>query len=500
MDIFTILLPILTFLIVRFLTRWYKIFLIGFKMPGPMVVPMVGNIQMLSKLKPENLLLSLRNFREIYDQSFRLWLGPELWVFLHTPQETRDVLNNRNLSRPQAFQYLNALIGNGLLISEGNHWSMHRRILEPAFNINILNTFSESISLHTDILINKIRPHGEKCLEVTDYLLSCTMDMIVHTSMGKNLQIQVNENEAYIQAFHRSNELLFQRMTNPLLFPDIIYRLTPMYLELKNSLKIIHELMANVVQERQEYLRSNEKAFAAVGKKQKSFLDILLTQTEIMGKIFSFQDIKDEVNTFILAGVDTTTSAMCYILYALAKYPQDQQKVYEEIQIIQQSSELSANVNFNELQKYKYLDLFIKECLRFYTVVPLTGRQTTSSTRIGDRIYPAGVTVWINLYGLAHDPNLFEEPDEFRPLRFAEEKALTPFTYMPFSGGPHICIGRKYSLMIMKIMTIKIMEQFEVILANPLENLILMAEMVLKSKNGINLVFKERKKKSEYNK
>lgn len=68
------------------------------------------------------MLLSLRNFREIYDQTYRLWLGPELWVFLHTPQETRDVLNNKNLSRPQAFQYLNALIGNGLLISEGESY------------------------------------------------------------------------------------------------------------------------------------------------------------------------------------------------------------------------------------------------------------------------------------------------------------------------------------------------------------------------------------------
>uniref|UniRef100_D3TN72 Cytochrome P450-4d1 n=1 Tax=Glossina morsitans morsitans TaxID=37546 RepID=D3TN72_GLOMM len=496
MDIFIALLFILTVLTVRFLSKWYKIFLIGLKIPGPLVLPMVGNIQMVSKLKPENLLLSLRNFREIYDQTYRLWLGPELWVFLHTPQETRDVLNNKNLSRPQAFQYLNALIGNGLLISEGNHWAMHRRILEPAFNINILNTFSESISSHSDIFINKIRAHGEKCLDVTDYLLPCIMDTIIHTSMGRNLQIQLNENEAYTQAFHRSNELLFQRMTNPLLFPDIIYRLTPMYSELKKSLKIIHKLMSDIVQERKNYLATKEHATA--GKMGKTFLDTLLTPTN-SGKVFSFQDIRDEVNTFVLAGVDTTTSAMCYVLYALAKYPQEQQKLSEEIQHIQQGCKLSANVGFSELQKYKYLDLFVKECLRFYTVVPLTGRQTTSSTRIGGRVYPAGVTVWINLYGLAHDPHLFENPDQFRPLRFAEEKSLIAFSYLPFSGGPHICIGRKYALMIMKIMTIKILEQFQLVLVDPLEDLILMAEMVLKSKNGINLIFKERENSSIIN-
>uniref|UniRef100_A0A1A9VWQ0 Cytochrome P450 n=1 Tax=Glossina austeni TaxID=7395 RepID=A0A1A9VWQ0_GLOAU len=425
MDIFVALLFILTVLTVRFLSKWYKIFLIGLKIPGPLVLPMLGNVQMVSKLKPENLLLSLRNFREIYDQTYRLWLGPELWVFLHTPQETRDVLNNKNLSRPQAFQYLNALIGNGLLISEGNHWAMHRRILEPA-----------------------------------------------------------------------SNELLFQRMTNPLLFPDIIYRLTPMYSELKESLKIIHKLMSDIVQERQNYLATKEQTTA--GKIGKTFLDTLLTPTNT-GKIFSFQDIRDEVNTFVLAGVDTTTSAMCYVLYALAKYPQEQQKLSEEIQHIQQGCKLSPNVDFNELQKYKYLDLFMKECLRFYTVVPLTGRQTTNSTRIGGRVYPAGVTVWINLYGLAHDPDLFEDPDQFRPLRFAEEKSLIAFSYLPFSGGPHICIGRKYALMIMKIMTIKILEQFQLVLVDPLDDLILMAEMVLKSKNGINLIFQEREKFSIIN-
>ncbi|XP_037815297.1 probable cytochrome P450 311a1 [Lucilia sericata] len=138
--------------------------------------------------------------------------------------------------------------------------------------------------------------------------------------------------------------------------------------------------------------------------------------------------------------------------------------------------------------------MFIKECLRFYTIVPLTGRQTTQPTKIGQRTYAAGITLWINMYGLAHDESLFEDPWSFKPSRFTKKsyEKVPKFSYIPFSAGPHICIGRKYAFLIMKILTVKILQKLQVSLRDPDEELVLMAQMVLKAKNGINLVFNER--------
>lgn len=102
-------------------------------------------------------------------------------------------------------------------------------------------------------------------------------------------------------------------MTNPLLFPDIIYRLTPMYSELKKSLEIIHKLMSDIVQERKNYLAT--KKHATAGKMGKTFLDTLLTPTN-SGKVFSFQDIRDEVNTFVLAVNETFWNTFIVELYS----------------------------------------------------------------------------------------------------------------------------------------------------------------------------------------
>lgn len=183
---------------------------------------------------------------------------------------------------------------------------------------------------------------------------------------------------------------------------------------------------------------------------------------------------------------------MSYVLYALGKYPKEQRKLIEELQ--RHNLEHSDYITAADLNKLEYLDMFIKECLRFYTIVPLTGRQTTQPTKIGQRTYAAGITLWINMYGLAHDCTLFEEPMTFKPTRFSKEafKNVPIYSYIPFSAGPHICIGRKYALLIMKILTVKILQKIVVTLKDPEEELVLMSQMVLKAKNGINLIFTER--------
>ncbi|XP_075155267.1 cytochrome P450 311a1 [Haematobia irritans] len=483
----------MAFGIAYFISHWYRVLWCGMHLPGPWSMPLLGNVQFVATLKPEKLFRIINGYREKYKESFRLWLGPQLWVILHSPQETRDALNDGTLKRADTFQLLDIFLGNGLLISEGKHWELHRKALGPAFHPNILNGFTKTIIQHVDILLERFSELNGKSVDVTDYLFACIMDTIIDTSMGKNLQTQKDSNSKYTHAFHRTNELLFERMVNPLLLPDLVYNNTQRSKDLRKYINIVHDLMDSIIKERREYLELEENKIESGNKKPRCLLDTLLTAS-IEGKPMTPKEIRDEVNTFIFAGVDTTTAAMCFILYSLGKYPVEQQKVFEEIQKEQEESPDTSFPTSSDLNRLEYLDMFIKECLRFYTIVPMTGRQTTQSTKIGDRLYPAGVTLWIDMYGLSHDSNHFEEPFEFRPLRFSrnEYQRLPKFSYIPFSGGPHVCIGRKYALLIMKIMCVRILRNFEVILKDPQEELILMAQMTLKSKNGINVIFKER--------
>ncbi|XP_011176793.1 probable cytochrome P450 311a1 [Zeugodacus cucurbitae] len=496
-----VLIIFLTCALCYFIHAKWDILRVGCRIRGPWAIPLVGNVQMISKLKPESLFKSIADFRAKYGETYRLWLGPELWVFLHSPAETREALNEPTLTRPVAFQQLSVLIGNGLLISHGKQWETHRRALSPAFHPNILNTFTPVIAQHGDELVGKLHATKGNSIEVSDYLFACILDAIVETSMGKQLNSLTNPHNSYAHAFHKASELLFKRMTNPLLALDFIFQRTKMYRELSASVAVIHQLMASVIDERIEALKQQEAlvtetatapAEEGIRKQRRTLLDTLLT-TQIAGEQLTRSEICDEVNTFVFAGVDTTTAAMCFVLYSLGKYTAEQQKLVLEIE--EQLLDVAV-LTADTLNRLTYLDLFIKEVLRYYTIAPLTGRQTTGDTVIGGRHYCAGVTLWIDLYGLAHDTQYFEKPAEFQPLRFAQtqKEQLPPYVYMPFSGGPHMCIGRNYALLIMKMLTVQILRNFVVELRDPHEELVLQSQMVLKSLNGFNLLFKHRVK------
>lgn len=186
--------------------------------------------------------------------------------------------------------------------------------------------------------------------------------------------------------------------------------------------------------------------------------------------------------------MDTTTAAMGFVLYALAAHPPVQARLHAEI------AELSlddAN-DWDALNRLVYLDALLKEVLRLYTIVPSTGRQTTRPTTIGGRRYCAGVTLWINMYGLAHDSEYFPDPYELRPERWLHQQSETlppAYSYIPFSGGPHVCIGRKYSLLLMKLLTVRIVRAFRLQLNESAPPLVLQAQMVLRSRDGIKVHF-----------
>lgn len=179
---------------------------------------------------------------------------------------------------------------------------------------------------------------------------------------------------------------------------------------------------------------------------------------------------------------------MGFVLYALAAHPPVQARLHAELAALP----IDAIDDWDELNRLVYLDALLKEVLRLYTIVPSTGRQTTRATTIGGRRYCAGVTLWINMYGLAHDAKYFADPYELRPERWLNDqgKATPPaYSYIPFSGGPHVCIGRKYSLLLMKLLTVRIVRAFRLELSESAAPLVLQAQMVLRSRDGINLRF-----------
>lgn len=138
-----------------------------------------------------------------------------------------------------------------------------------------------------------------------------------------------------------------------------------------------------------------------------------------------------------------------------------------------------------------YLDAVIKETLRLYPSVPFFARNLNEDLVFEGRTYPRGCTLTAIPFLLHRDERYYPEPDKFDPSRFAD--ARPPFTYLPFSAGPRNCIGQKFAVLELKVIISTVVRYYELLPAIPEHRIVLSAETVLKSANGVNIRIAERK-------
>ena len=180
-------------------------------------------------------------------------------------------------------------------------------------------------------------------------------------------------------------------------------------------------------------------------RKYLDFLDILLTAADQDGKGLSDLEIRDEADTFMFEGHDTTTSGMCWTLYCLAKHPEHQEKVREEVKSVLMGREW---LEYEDLKDLKYTHWCIKEAMRLYPPVFFIFRQASEDLELDGHVIPKGMQVGISIRNIHRHPDIWENPNDFDPLRFhpSNVEGRDPYAYMPFSAGYRNCIGQNFAL------------------------------------------------------
>ncbi|XP_060569480.1 cytochrome P450 4B1-like [Ruditapes philippinarum] len=227
-------------------------------------------------------------------------------------------------------------------------------------------------------------------------------------------------------------------------------------------------------------------------KRRLDFLDILLTAREEHGLGLSAQEIQDEVDTFTFEGHDTTSSAISWTIFALAKHPVLQEKVFSEVRnIIGGKNSLSSE----QLGKFTYLPTFIKEVLRYYSPVPMIARRHTDTPIVLDSIdIPVGVSIWVQIYCIHHNKDVWPNHEVFDPERFsANQRDETDiYGFIPFSAGSRNCIGQVFAMNEIKITIAKLVNRFE-FLVDPENEPVLLPDIIMRSQNGVHVKLIERK-------
>ncbi|XP_067154090.1 cytochrome P450 4V2 isoform X1 [Apteryx mantelli] len=465
--------------------------------------PLLGNT-LLFEREGEGFFKQLQHYAEELRHLplFKLWIGPLPVMILYDPDSVEVILSSsKHIEKSYLYKFLQPWLGTGLLTSTGDKWRTRRKMITPTFHFAILTDFLEVMNEQGSILVEKLEKHVDKePFDVFFDITLCALDIICETAMGRNVGAQENKDSEYVRAVYRMSDLIQRRQKSPWLWPDHVYVLFKEGREHERNLKILHSFTDTVIAEKAAELENAKQGKCDADgncegsgpKKRKAFLDMLLSATDDEGNKLSYRDIREEVDTFMFEGHDTTAAAMNWVLYLLGHNPEAQKKVHRELDEVFGTSE--RPVTMEDLKKLRYLECVVKEALRLFPSVPLFARTLREDCYIKGYRIPKGTNVLVITYALHRDPEIFPEPEEFRPERFFPEncRGRHPFAYVPFSAGPRNCIGQRFAQMEEKALLALILRRFWVDCCQKQGELGLAGELILRPNNGIWIQLKRR--------
>ncbi|XP_043949541.1 probable cytochrome P450 4d14 isoform X1 [Drosophila biarmipes] len=471
---------------------------------GPRSYPFVGSAPILINESPKTVFdLQFRLIAQ-YGKNVKINMMGERGFMTADPKMIEAIMSSQQtIQKNNLYGLLVNWLGDGLLLSKGKKWFRRRKIITPAFHFKILEDFVEVFDQQSAVMVQQLydRADGKTVINMFPVACLCAMDIIAETAMGVKIDAQLQPQFSYVQSVTTASGMLAERLMNPLQRTDSLMKILypKLFTKLDDSVKNMHNFTNSVITERRDLL---QKSLADGGnatadhvndvgqKRRMALLDVLL-QSTIDGAPLSNEDIREEVDTFMFEGHDTTTSSIAFTLYLLARHPEVQARAFQEIRDVL-GDDKSTPVTMQQLGELKYLECVIKESLRLFPSVPLIGRHITQDTVLDGKLIPAHSDVLILIYHAQRDPEYFPDPEKFLPERFSLERKgeINPFAYTPFSAGPRNCIGQKFAMLEIKSTISKMLRHFELL---PLgEDVQLVLNLILRSTTGINCGIKPR--------
>ncbi|KAK8767905.1 hypothetical protein V5799_005313 [Amblyomma americanum] len=413
------------------------------------------------------------------------------------------VLNSKStMEKSVDYEVLHSWLGTGLLTSSGEKWKTRRRLLTPAFHFRILDSFVQPMNARARGLVQKILQRStDPWINIVPLVAECTLSILLETIMGVFPEEEEEHCRSYVRAVHYLSSQISSRVQMPWLLLDAIYFRTARGKEYKKSADIVHNFTAKVIKKRREELKSTDQGNLVEEKEESvynrkrlcTFLDTLLRYSIENDTSFTDDDIREEVDTFMFEGHDTTSVAISWSLYMIGLHQDHQRKIQEELDLILE--DCSGNdITSENLKELKYLDCVIKECQRLFPSVPITGRESVEDFKLGDYTIPKGSTIDVFIYALHRDPDVYPNPERFDPSRFLPENCISrhPYAFIPFSAGSRNCIGQRYAAMELKIIIATVLRNFNVIALDHRDKVRLSSDLVLRAADGIRLSFSPR--------
>lgn len=422
--------------------------------PGPKGYPLIGSFPALKKDPIGFFVKSVQEFGDLV----RFNLGPWCAHLVSNPEHVKYVLqdNNRNYDRQTlGHKRIRAVLGNGLVNSDGAFWLRQRRIAQPAFHRQRIAAFASLVVKDTVDMLADWENYAEtgQVVDIGEEMLTITLRIVAQAL----LDTDVNESganvisEAVIVAMRHIN----YRITNPLSLPESIP--TPGNLRFHKAVAALDKIVYGMILERRK-----------TNIEKKDFLSMLISACdEETGEKMNDEQLRDEVMTMFLAGHETTAGTLTWVWYLLSKHPVVTRQVRLELEEVLEG----RLATFEDLPKLKYTNKVLKEVLRIYPSVWTFLRSAIADDEIGGYHIPAKSIMILSPYITHRDTRFWENPEEFDPERFTPERfsQLPRFAYFPFGGGPHLCIGNDFAIMEALLIIVTVLQKYQLdLLPGPL--------------------------------
>uniref|UniRef100_A0A0B7AHN9 Cytochrome P450 n=1 Tax=Arion vulgaris TaxID=1028688 RepID=A0A0B7AHN9_9EUPU len=335
-----------------------------------------------------------------------------------------------------------------LLTIKDDHWKYVRNIMSPTFSSGRIKRMSQHLERNSQRLVNILRAKQERNenVELKDIISHFTLDVIASTGFGLDINTIENPDNAFAtnakKCVRGSPLVVLLAFTAPWLLKLLGKIGVSMFS--KESLLFFTKTIDSAMESRKEEGEAG---------KVNDFMDLLINAEKESGQSdrgsLTRSEIHGQVILFILAGYDTVSTVLSFTLFMLANHPECCQMLQKEI-----DEKLgNESPNYDNVQNLTKLDMCISETMRMYPPGFVLDRVCSDDITIQGIHIPKDMVVSFPVYAIHYDPEIWPEPEKFKPERFnIENKASRhPYAYLPFGHGPRNCIGMRLALLELKI-------------------------------------------------
>jgi len=444
--------------------------------PGPKGQPLLGVARDLIAGAP----VYLSHLADTYGPFVRFNVFFNKFYLVSDPELVREVLVTQAANFPKDdrdVELLDRAVGHGLVSANGEEHKRQRRLTQPAFHTRRIDAYAGTMVDYTTAMLDEWA--DGQALDVAEAMSTLTMLIVARTLFGADRVAMKDTAERIGAAIHVIQATADKEFQSALVLPEWLP--TAMNRNRRAAREVLYETIDRLIAQRRAQSDAADNG---------DLLSMLLLSRDEGGDRMSDDEVRDQLVTLFVAGHETTSNALTWTWYLLSQHPEAEARLHAEV-----DAALGGRPPaLADLPRLPYTMQVIKEAMRLYPPAWVVNvRCAAADTTLGPYAVKKGDLLWLSPFVMHRRPAYFPDPERFDPDRWTaeRERALPKFAYMPFGGGPRVCIGNGFALMEAHLIVAAVARRYRLRLS-PGHPIALNAQITLSNHGGMPMTAERR--------